>query len=53
MFCSIVPWFLLGIGFGKCSERRNVLGTAAADEEDNYKVKEPETSSVSGFNLRS
>ncbi|MDD4089485.1 MAG: hypothetical protein PHP29_07325 [Tissierellia bacterium] len=26
MFCSIVPWFLLGVGFGKCSERRDVLG---------------------------
>ncbi len=26
MFCNIVPWFLLGVGFGKCSERRNVLG---------------------------
>jgi hypothetical protein len=26
MFCRIVPWFLLGVGFGKCSERRDILG---------------------------
>ncbi|NLJ57494.1 MAG: hypothetical protein GX339_01475 [Tissierellia bacterium] len=24
MFGSIVPWFVLGVGYGKCRERRRI-----------------------------
>ena len=36
MFCRVVPWFLLGVGFGRCSERRDVLGARG----DVYKRQE-------------
>ena len=36
MFCYIIPWFILGIGFGRCNEsHHNEHGRDRSDDHHN------------------